>query len=98
MEKNVIIKEQFPLREYQYTDSDGQKHTMASRGFVLADGLDSFYAEIKGDRARNIGDLATDNFYRVSVELRSRCFETKSGDIMWTTDIYINNIKPIFTR
>ena len=98
MEKNVIIKEQFPLREYQYTDSEGQQHTVATRGFVLTDGLDSFYAEMKGDRARNIGTLPIDNFYSVSMELRSRSFKTTSGETMWTTDIYINNIKPIFTR
>ena len=96
METNVIIKQQFPLKERQYADKAGQTRTFASRGFELSDGIDTFYAEMTGDRARNIGELDPQHFYHASLELRARTYQAANGENVWVNDIYINNMKPIF--
>ena len=49
MEKLVMIREQLPLQERNYTDRNGQPQVFASVGFVLTDGTDTFYAELTGD-------------------------------------------------
>ena len=46
MEKLVMIKEQLALSERNYTDRNGQPQVFASVGFVLTDGIDTFYAEV----------------------------------------------------
>ena len=51
MEKLVRIINQFPLASRSYTAQDGTQRTFHSRGFLLTDGIDEFYAEMTGDTA-----------------------------------------------
>ena len=51
MEKLVRIINQFPLASRSYTAQDGTQRTFHSRGFLLTDGIDEFYAEMTGDMA-----------------------------------------------
>ena len=49
MELFVTIIEQRPLQSRPYTDSQGQNRVFYSKGFVLSNGIDEFYAEMTGD-------------------------------------------------
>ena len=49
MEKLVTIIDQFPLASRPYTAQDGTQKVFNSRGFILSDGIDEFYAEMTGD-------------------------------------------------
>ena len=92
MEIQVMIKDQFPLRERQYT-KNGEKKTFASKGFVLTDGMNEFYAELTGDKARNCGVMDVMNTYMVQLEMHHRSYTTLAGEEAHTTDININHIK-----
>lgn len=92
MELQVIIKEQFPVKEREY-NKNGETRKFASKGFVLTDGMNEFYAEMTGDKARNCGSLDEMSAYMVQVEMRHRSYPTQTGEYAHTTDIYINRMK-----
>lgn len=92
MEKLVTIKEQLPLSERQYTDRNGQPQLFASVGFVFTDGIDTFYAEMTGDRARALGTLDKERAYRVQCEMKERQFADRDGLVRHATDIRLINI------
>lgn len=77
MEKLVFIAKQLALEEREYTTQNGEKKVMASKGFVLSDGLDIFYAELTGNQARECGELDMDQLYNVQSELRCSRWETQ---------------------
>ena len=92
MELQVIIKEQFPVKEREYT-KNGETRKFASKGFVLSDGMNEFYAEMTGDKARNCEPLDVMTAYVVQIEMHYRSYFTQTGDEAHTTDIYINRMK-----
>ena len=56
MEKLVTIIDQLPLASRPYTAQDGTQKVFNSRGFILSDGIDEFYAEMTGDMAVAAGE------------------------------------------
>ncbi len=52
MQQLVKIMEELPLRERSYQDQNGQQKVFVSKGFVVTDGINKFYAEATGDLAR----------------------------------------------
>lgn len=94
MEKIVFIKKVLPLQERQYTDRNGQQQTFVSRGFVLDDGIDCFYAEAVGDYARNLtqSQLNAEVLHGVSVTINARSFNDKNGVERFDNEIRINKI------
>lgn len=95
MEKLVFIVKQFALEEREYTAPNGEKKVMASKGFVLTDGLDIFFAELTGNQARECGDLDMDHLYNVQSELRCSHWETQDHREVYQTRVYINRIRPV---
>lgn len=90
MEKQVKITFQTPLQERTYTDRNGQQQVFASRGFVLSDGVDTFYAEAVGDYARSMPDhFSTTASYGVQTQLTVREFRDKEGNARYQTDVRI---------
>ena len=79
MEKTVVIVEQLPLSERNYTDRNGQTQVYASRGFILSDGIDTFYGEMSGDKARACKELDKSQLHRVQCQMQERSYNDKDG-------------------
>ena len=92
MEKTVTIVEQLPLQERSYTDRSGQPQVFASRGFVLADGIDTFYAEMTGDKARTCQELDKNHLHRVQCQLVARTYTDQQGALRHATEVRIINL------
>ena len=95
MEFYCSISEQHQLTERQYTDKSGQSKIFASMGFVLNAGIDTFYAELTGDRARSCGTLDQSRLYKASVSSRARCYQNEQGRNIWVNDFYIDKLQAI---
>ena len=54
MEKAVTITKVQPLKERSYINGHGDNEIFVSRGFVMTDGIDTFYAEATGEYARQL--------------------------------------------
>ena len=54
MEKVVTITKVQPLKERSYINGNGDNEIFVSRGFVMTDGIDTFYAEATGEYARQL--------------------------------------------
>lgn len=90
MEKTVKIIQALPLQERSYTDRNGQQQLFVSRGFVLSDGIDTFYAEAVGDYARSMPqDFSTNASYRLQAQLSVREYRDKEGNYRYTSEIRI---------
>lgn len=93
MEKIVRIMQAQPLQERNYTDRNGQQQVFASRGFVLSDGIDTFYAEAVGDYARSLPpDFNTGANHRLQAQLSMREYRDKEGGFRYATEIRIVKI------
>lgn len=88
MEKLVTIQQQFPLEERVYTDRKQQEQKIAIRGFVLSDGIDTFYAEALGDLARQMPNYDQSVMHNVQLQLGLRRF-TKDGKTRHNTEVKI---------
>lgn len=90
MEKLVTIIQQLPLQERSYTDRNGQQQVFASRGFVLSDGIDTFYAEAVGDYARSMPEEFLLNVdYRLQAQLSTREYRDRDGNFRYSTEVRI---------
>ncbi len=91
MEKLVQVVQALPFQEREYKDRNGQKQMFASRGFLLTDGVDYFYAEMTGDYARLMKDLYPDThiWHRVQMQMSAREFKDKEGNVRYTNEIRI---------
>lgn len=94
MEKEVIIKKQFALQEREYTTNEGERKKFATKGFILTDGLDTFFAEMTGNMARECGDLREDVPYMLQAEMQVRAWETQDHRTAYATSVYINRLRP----
>lgn len=95
MEKTVRIIEQTALQQRQYTDKAGQQQVFNSVGFVLTDGIDTFYAEATGARAANVPVFDKQYVYRIQCEMRHSTFTGADGTLRHRNDIIINNISAV---
>ncbi len=87
-----MIKEQLALSERNYTDRNGQPQVFASVGFVLTDGIDTFYAELTGDRARACPTLDKTTLHWVQTEMTCRTWNDNAGIMRYATEVRINKI------
>ncbi|MBQ7471025.1 MAG: hypothetical protein IJS97_01160 [Prevotella sp.] len=92
MEKFVAIKQQFPCTEREYTTKDGEKKVFLSKGFILDDGIDSFYAEMVGDQARSCGNYDTNVYHSAQCTMRCREWKDKDGHPHYSNEIVINKL------
>jgi len=93
MEKTVRIISQSGLLSRAYTDKrTGEQKTMTSRSFRLTDGVDTFVAEMTGEKAANCPTLDTKQLYRVQCTMVAREWTSQSGETNVTTSIYLDKI------
>ena len=91
MEKSVKIIQQGALVERPYQDRNGQQQVFASMGFILTDGVDTFYAEMQGDLARSFRDVRPEQslMHRVQVQMGIREFRDKDGNSRFSNELRI---------
>lgn len=92
MEKTVQIVQQFPLCEREYTDSNKNVQVFASKGFILTDGIDTFYAEATGDYARTLGNFDQTLFHSVQLQVSIHEYDGKEGNKRYSNNIRIVKI------
>ncbi len=92
MEKLVRIINQFPLASRSYTAQDGTQRTFHSRGFLLTDGIDEFYAEMTGDTALGCPELDRMVLHQVQATIRQRAYQDKNGTTRYENQIYITRL------
>ena len=93
MEKIVRIISQTGVVSRSYTDRrTGEQKTMNSRTFRLTDGVDTFVAEMTGEKAVNSPTLDTKQLYRVQCTMVTREWTSQSGETNVTTSIYLDKI------
>ena len=92
MEKLVTIIEQRPVVARSYTAQDGTQKTFYSKGFILSDGIDEFYAEMTGDMARDAQPLDTTLVHRMQGYIKQRSFNDKNGQQRFENQIFITRI------
>lgn len=97
MEKTVRIINQSALQTKEYTDEkSGEKKVLNSVAFVLTDGIDTFVAEITGERAVNCPKYDPMYQYRVQCTMSVREWESaKDGALKRATGIRIERINMI---
>lgn len=91
MEKIMTIKQVNPVSERNYTDRNGQQQVFVSRGLILADGIDTAYAELVGDAARRT-DLAPGQTVCVSMSIHVREYEDRNHEKRYANEITVNRI------
>lgn len=92
MEKVVRILNQLPMTERSYTDRNGQNQVFASKGFVLTDGIDTFYAEMIGDSARTAPQYDMNQMHTVQTTLQMRSWKDQQGAEHYSTEVRINKL------
>ena len=80
MEKLVAIKEQLPLQTRQYQDKNGENQVFKSVGFVMSDGVDTFYGEVVGNRAESCPQYDKAVTHAVQGRFRCRDYQDKNGN------------------
>lgn len=88
----VKIIKVFNLSTREYTDRQGTQQTFVSKGFILSDGRNTFFAEALQELARTVdalgfkeGDYAIAHFV-----FQAREYTTKDGVVRYSNEITIN--------
>ncbi len=89
MEKLVTILEQFPLSARPYTAKDGTPMVFNSRGFLLTDGIDEFYAEMTGDAALACPEYDRNMLHKVQACIKTRAYTDKNGATRYENQVVI---------
>ena len=94
MEKLINIQKQLPLQERNYTDRNGQQQVFYSRGFIMSDGIDTFYAEMIGDYARSQANVEFDTktVHTVQAQISTREYKDKDNNIRYQSEIRITKL------
>ena len=92
MEKLVTIIEQRPVVARNYTAQDGTQKTFYSKGFILTDGIDEFYAEMTGDMARDVQPYDTTLVHMMLGYINQRSFTDKNGQTRFENQIIITRM------
>lgn len=90
MEKIVRLMEDYGFSEREY---NGEK--FASRGFLLTDGIDTFYGEMIGDNARREQNQSYDRQQMHTVQGYWKTVERQAQDgrKYWTNSFTISKFK-----
>lgn len=91
MEKLVRIIEQkaHVTRKYQ---KNGNDMTFDSMGFILTDGIDTFYAEMIGDKSRTQQPLDVNIAHTVQCHMGIREWEDANGEKRYENRVTIDRI------
>lgn len=92
MEKTVKVMGQTPVYEIEVTDNlTQQRKKLPVVSMELTDGLDTFVAEMRGERAKELTDM-TNRVCRVSVTLSTRHLKQQDGTERVFNSLTLNKI------
>ena len=90
MEKVVSSTKVQPLKERSYINGHGDNEVFVSRGFVMTDGIDTFYAEATGEYARQLPtEIDTTVCHSVQLQMSSRPYQDREGQTRYSNEIRI---------
>ena len=90
MEKVVTITKVQPLKERSYINGNGDNEIFVSRGFVMTDGIDTFYAEATGEYARQLpAEIDTTVCHSVQLQMNCRAYQDREGQTRYSNEIRI---------
>ena len=93
MEKTVRIISQTGVVSRSYTDKrNGEQKTITSRSFRLTDGIDTFVAEMTGEKALNCPTFDAHQLYRVQCTMVTREWTSQNGEANVANSIYLDKI------
>ena len=92
MEKLITIIEQRPVVARNYTAQDGTQNTFYTKGFILTDGIDEFYAEMTGDMARDGQSYDVSLLHKMQGYIKQRSFTDKNGQTRFENQIVITKM------
>ena len=94
MQQLAIIKQIFPIVDRQYTNQQGQPAVFTSQGFLLTDGINTFFAETAGNYAKAALGLKLEVGMTVNVHLvvDARKWQTQQGEDRYENRVTITNI------
>lgn len=92
MEKRIYIQKQLPLTEREWTKEDGVKQSIAVRGFVISDGIDTIFAEAVGDFARSLPVFDTRATHVVQLQMYCRHYTDSNGVERYSNEARITKI------
>ena len=92
MEKFVKIIDERPVVARNYTAQDGTQKTFYSKGFIMTDGIDEFYAEMTGDMARDTAPLDKALLHTMQGYIKQRSFTDKNGQTRFENQIIITRL------
>lgn len=91
----VTIQEVLPMVARDFDNkTTGKKDTFYSKGYVLSDGLNTFYAEAFGNLAQRLErePLNVNGFVNVELSSNARSYENSNNQKRYSTDIIIQRI------
>lgn len=92
MEQIVSIIEQKAHVSRKYTDKNGNAQVFDSMGFILSNGIDTFYAEMTGDMARSAQPYDKNLSHMMQGNMRVNKYTDKEGVERYETKIYITKL------
>ena len=93
MEKVVSITKMQPLKGRSYINGNGDNEIFVSRGFVMTDGIDTFYAEATGEYARQLPvQIDTTVCLSVQLQMSSRPYQDREGQTRYSNEIRITKL------
>ena len=99
MEKVVSITKVQPLKERSYINGNGDNEIFVSRGFVMTDGIDTFYAEATGEYARQLpAEIDTTVCHSVQLQMNCRAYQDREGQTRYSNEIRIVKMALSITR
>ena len=84
--------EERPVVARNYTAQDGTQKTFYSKGFILTDGIDEFYAEMTGDMARDAQPYDATLIHKMQGYNKQRSFTDKNGQTRFENQIIITRM------
>lgn len=91
----VTIKKSFPMVEREYENKrTGQKDVFRSKGYILSDGLNQWYAEVIGNQAQFLekNPLDESQWIQADISFSVREYSDTNGVVRNSNEVTIQRI------
>jgi len=93
MEIICTVDKVLPMEQREYTDQNGQRKNIISRGIILNLGFGNFYAELFGENALKFSDNAPSGLCCARIGLSARPWRDNNGKERWENRITLYELK-----
>lgn len=90
----VKVIKVFPISRREYTDRQNQQQVFKSKGYVLHDGVSSFFAEAIQETAESVEVLGVLEGDVVAIGIRcvARTYTTKESEVRYSNEITLTHM------